>query len=582
MISFTHELILQLTLVTSTQERLQLIGPSFITDVFLLGAPEQILMTPPDNTYHGPILNPIASEFMSDLSKGSVSTEEAMDLMNNYVSGSQDTSESIKKLQGVLGKVHAREVTPGAGGLGPGNDLNTGNGIIPVNPVNNLSPMNNLNSMSSLNPANAPSPINAFNSVNNLNPSLPSNNVNPMFANKMTPQLEPNAPMMGNGMGTPPGMHPGGEIAALMAVGPNRNYMENNNNLDPNAEEEERERENPGETYSRHSYPEPQRNNGGNFDQNVIHQEQEAPFINQQQNPGGPPNAAGSDIQRVNQLMAQKPPPVHLFQEFNSHELHSPHGENMVADEQQRNTPAIERYNNPVNQPMDQNFDNGDGQSQNMGAPFPGSRQEMDQVRNMVGNFLNRIDPHEISPNPSVALPETGLTRHTLSRRPAPSFRRKAMSSGIPSDISYEYAHAQSDSHPVFKNMPVENHLPQSEFNAAQQQSPNPEYQRVQPVAFHNSAPQHRNGLGNPEHRGSQDQSNSISAMYTDSIFPEDYADIESLQGSLQGKTLSVYDRRQEANAQGRSETHPNKGRQIRVSFPLQGDAKSARRTKGW
>ena len=69
--------------------------------------------------------------------------------------------------------------------------------------------------------------------------------------------------------------------------------------------------------------------------------------------------------------------------------------------------------------------------------------------------------------------------------------------------------------------------------------------------------------------------------MYSDSLFPEDIADIESLRGSLQGKTLSPYDRQEEsqaqaqAQAQGRSETHPNKI--VKVSYPLSAVTKASK-----
>ena len=55
--------------------------------------------------YHGAIINPVANELMSDMSNSKLSPEEALQMMNDFVSGNQDMNKSIKNMQGMLNQV---------------------------------------------------------------------------------------------------------------------------------------------------------------------------------------------------------------------------------------------------------------------------------------------------------------------------------------------------------------------------------------------------------------------------------------------------------------------------------------------
>ncbi|XP_065070374.1 uncharacterized protein LOC135695292 isoform X2 [Rhopilema esculentum] len=441
---------------------------------------------PPDNVYHGPVLSPIVNTFMTDLNKGSFSTEEALDLMNNYVSGSQDMSASIKKLQGVLQKVGSRDGTPQAPQVQQAPQINKMEA--PVQQKMNGMLLKGMGGANSFNPA-------------------------------------PKQPQVVNAAGI--NAPTGGEIAALLAIGPNKEFgdMDGRNRMYENSEEGPKEGE--SDLYNRHTYPE-----------NHFEQEQKFPpnaFEQQQQ----PPNAFMMDhntdqaaVRQMSQMGREKPPPVHLFQNFDPSvvsQLRGGMNENMMRG----SNPA--QFGGPMEeQPMRENgvmpFTNNPDAMPHQGNPDFGA------IRNSMSSFLNRIDPHEISVNPSVAMPENGLSRKTLSKRPQES-------------NSHQYDPPQGAFY---------NNAPGNSFPGNQE-----EYTKRAPVeSFH----QNSHGGG-------------ISDLYTDSLFPEDIADIESLRGSLQGKTMSAYDRQEEsqARAQGRSLTHPSATRQLKVSFPLSALTKSSR-----
>lgn len=464
---------------------------------FLLGQ-DKVLIGPPDNIYHGPILSPIASEFMTDLNKGSFSTEEALDLMNNYVSGSQDMTSSIKKLAGVLNKVHTRDQTQQK-------EQTIGNNLAPQK-VNGMMMREIGGQQNSLNlPLTNQGPINQ--------PSL--NGLATFKPNRGQP--------FGDSVTAAPS---GGEIAALLAFGPNKQFGGN--------EMSERWRENDGEESTQRSYAENHFDHDENYAQNNYNeQHQQLNLINANQ---GNNEASAA---RVNSLQREKPPPVHLFQGAepglmtpfpNSNNNNNNNNNNYMFNGGERHGGQMTDQLNGIEGPMNV------GLRENEFVPFMDNMQrerpDYPAVPNNVDTFLNRIDPHELSQNPSVAMPENGLARHTLSRRPAE-----------PNEPRFE-----SDQFHGLAG-PVKLH-----------KQPNEEYTKVASIEhFHSN-------------RG-----NAISDLYSDSLFPEDIADIESLRGSLQGKTLSAFDKQEEsqANAQGRSETHPNKA--VKVSYPLRAVTKTSK-----
>ena len=483
---------------------------------------EKVFIGPPDNMYHGPVLSPVASEFMTDLNKGAFSTADALDLMNNYVSGSQDMTSSIKKLEGVLGKVHARDNT--------GPDQSS---------VGNSPAAAKLNGL-------------MFKGTEPPNANMPSMNNAPMMSNVPNLPMD-NKPEM---MNTKPqgfnGQPSSGEIAALLAIGPNKEYMRGNNGPEMGSNMGAVVRENgmedemkggPGGYFNR---PENHyENHEDNYEPNMYNQEQNSFRGEQSEN--------GPSLAQVNQMSKEKPPPVHLFQEFDPHAMQGESRSNMMGPGQQNHaipdmpmghfnppqqgqaSPEIGQYNTPMGQIAALN---GPSFPHN---PMQDNRQEY--IRNNVDSFLNRIDPHELTPNPSVAMPENGLARHTLSKRPSVQQLRPNMDSMRGGLIGPERM---------------------NNFAPRQQRFEDQGYkQRPSVESFHNNNP----------------HGNAISDLYTDSLFPEDIADIESLRGSLQGKTLSAFDRQEEAQAQaraqGRSEVHPNKEHQLKVSFPLRGVTKA-------
>ena len=462
----------------------------------LLGQ-DRVLIGPPDNIYHGPILSPIANEFMTDLNRGSFSTEEAMDLMNNYVSGSQDMTSSIKKLAGVLNKVHTRDQTQGKS----------------EQVVSNLTPQKGNGFMMKA----------MGGQQNSMNmPPMSQTPVNPSPMNGLPQFKENGGQQQFNEQGASPPS--GGEIAALLAIGPNKQYgggeMEarfENNLQDPN------QRSFRGNPFQENRFERNENFEPNNY--NEQHQLQNSFAENQ--------GDAESPVARMNQLQKEKPPPVHFFQGGESNAV-SPFPEensNMFNGGQRRGDPMGQF--NGMDGPM------GGGFRENGIMPFMENTQrqrpEFQPVPNSVDNFLNRIDPHEMSPNPSVAMPENGLARHTLSKRPS-----------------------EPHIEPHFQSEQLRDFTGQQKMHEKQ----NEEFTKQASVErFHSN-------------RG-----NSISDLYSDSLFPEDIADIESLRGSLQGKTLSAYDRQEEApsqtHAQGRSEIHQLKS--VKVSFPLRGVTKQSK-----
>ena len=65
----------------------------------------QISHQPGPANYKGPMINPVANELMSDMSNQKLSPEEALQMMNDFVSGNQDMNKSIKNMQGMLSQV---------------------------------------------------------------------------------------------------------------------------------------------------------------------------------------------------------------------------------------------------------------------------------------------------------------------------------------------------------------------------------------------------------------------------------------------------------------------------------------------
>ena len=314
----------------------------------------------------------------------------------------------------------------------------------------------------------------------------------------------------------------GGEIAALLAIGPNKDYQGEMTNRFENGFHGDQPNQ---RSFNVQSY---QRNNEENFDTyNENHQERNSFTGNQ----GG--NEAA--LEQMNQLQKDKPAPVHLFEGAtpgSMMQLPNENNNNMFNDG--RNGAQIGKaspMNGMTDGPMNVGFN---GRFMPFMDNVEKEHSDFGSVPNNVDSFLNRIDPHELSPNPSVAMPENGLARHTLSKRPSEQIQ------------------------PFFDSERAHNLAGQGKFH----EQPNEEYQKETSLEhFHSN-------------RG-----NSISDMYSDSLFPEDIADIESLRGSLQGKTLSPYDRQEEsqsqAQAQGRSETHPNKI--VKVSYPLSAVTKASK-----
>ena len=67
-----------------------------------------------------------------------------------------------------------------------------------------------------------------------------------------------------------------------------------------------------------------------------------------------------------------------------------------------------------------------------------------------------------------------------------------------------------------------------------------------------------------------------LADMYADSLFPEDYSDIASLQGSLQGKTLTKFDSSEPQQLHDAGMENSRKKAKlyrtdVKATFPLEG-----------
>ena len=75
---------------------------------------------------------------------------------------------------------------------------------------------------------------------------------------------------------------------------------------------------------------------------------------------------------------------------------------------------------------------------------------------------------------------------------------------------------------------------------------------------------------------GAARKHNVIADMYADAIFPEDINDMDSLQGSLEGKTLTNFYKQREVTASRRS-FKPENVQHLIASFPLEGSSLSGK-----
>ena len=73
--------------------------------------------------------------------------------------------------------------------------------------------------------------------------------------------------------------------------------------------------------------------------------------------------------------------------------------------------------------------------------------------------------------------------------------------------------------------------------------------------------------------KGEKNKHDTLADMYTDSIFPEDFEDIQSLRGDLQGKTLTSYDQRTLQEKQIKAKKGSFMRSELKASYPLEASA---------
>ena len=541
--------------------------------------PDKVLVSPPTNVYKGPLISPVATTFMDDLGKGVISPEEALQLMNNYVSGSQDMTQSIKQLGSMLPHQSFPGGDPRIDTRGTARGQASPSFSAPPQfsappsfaappsfsapPSLSASPSNSeIASILAHGPQNLPD-MQSMSSMSGPQLNLidhPEGEPYPMHGDQGASHGPGFGPMMGPESGPGHGFGPDEEQNRFLAE---RNF-EPEHHFGP---DEHYEPERPREF------------------EHSPHMDNDLPAVNQM-SPDG------------------KPDPIHVYQkgdlldEFREHPnrhltlpgLEGEHriGErpsSMFADEGPRFSPEMNSFHSPrIQTGIARQMDPANMFRQ---APPPPNQFEPIPSHQDVEKFINNMDPHERSSNPNLATPEVDFPRQTAniempersvgtsdfaSHNMGPStFPETSMGSSyaglspmaneplqspsvtspeanIPQSIAMEYASIRSGQPYVGARIP--SRQPFAEPHPQQESLPQfhqPQIrQQIQP-----EAPSNVPVMNHPH----------ISDAYTDSLFPEDLADIESLKGSLQGKTLSMYDSEGEAQQQrGQSRSNLNHG----------------------
>ncbi|XP_066936012.1 uncharacterized protein [Clytia hemisphaerica] len=527
-------------------------------------------------------INPVAGELSNALAENKVSPEEALQMMNDFVSGNQDMNKAAKNIEGMLGQIaHTRHHAPGAA---EGASASAPSSLTPEHPL--LQP-----------PADVASPLNDDthkfvsnpNDIAGLNTGFSDPNLAMGFHKGMdtsvikSPDLDPSMAQPDGSNGGAPVFMGGaqGETAPKMDMdgeGKQAIHMDGENGMvapggGPPGEgpsssvpiEQEEQNFRPPEEEAHYQQPQggipseqPQGGIPSEEPQRV--QEEAPPGGGGGGGGGGEANVAGGSQQGESrqQVMAKlnsfstngPPPPVDVYEgqvpELNGLVHPQPQTQTGETRSPTVHTLPPQNYHKPNNMVMEAFKAPDDGyanpQFENPSAKIRKLIPDISSDKTPTAQLLDKMDPHEIAGqvDPSSmkhdsfsdytsSLLETGgskFDQRLVKGIEGDLFQHNKdistmFSKPINSEFGDEVNQAIGRPMPSFANEDMG--LATSQFER--------KFKTPHPVAVR---PAVRKSKPNPQVSGKR--RNMLADMYADSLFPEDNMDIASLQGSLQGR----------------------------------------------
>lgn len=498
--------------------------------------------------YHGPVINPIANHLVEAMNQRAVSTEEALQMMNDFVSGNQDMNKAAKNMEGMLSQISSQRHA------------------MQPNPEN----------MVHTAPLSHPEETAHFiNNPDQVNPNLETGLTNPSY-----PALHP------NGAGFNP--EPSSGL-----------FNEHNEQSTPAFQYAGSQRDEPHEPPTINSGP------------NIMAQ------INQATPDGPPPPVHIFDNDKSN-----SPSLEHTSETSDDNINNNNNNYNNNNNNNNENS-----NNNMVVEPIHSSYDGFANPSFNKEIPSLPSD-------NALNSMINKIDPHDAEseanqetvfksnsgestflphdiPNdqtlvqpesmPQVDFPQSAQqgphqdamehqqteVSSNLQQPPSQQEVSSALQQPIPQQ-EVTGGNSQSFTSPPGTEMQYndnsEAELPQGhivetqgnfqggDFGGFTEDASNfaRKFQMPHKTAALKNQNQQFQKSKTKEQTGKR-KHEVIADFYADSIFPEDFTDIESLKGSLQGKTLTNFDRQVEHHVTGARKTIKRVHSEIKASYPLEG-----------
>ena len=560
----------------------------------------------------------MAGELSKALDENTVSPEEALQMMNDFVSGNQDMNKAAKNIEGMLGQISSTRhntPVPNPGPPGANHPMDTPPDVaMPANDDTHRF-IGNPNEMPSylgtgftdpnLQDAMQKSPEMMDSSTTFIKP--PDSSVTQPEGMEPLPQTQPmlkpqhlDTSVIQNEDNSESRhavfMNPQEEAAAKVEMENNGRpliQMEHENTMEGQAfhhpmpehelaspqesplEEQPppQERPQPQELPARQEPP-PQ--------QEPLPQQEQFPPREQQDFHGEEVDKMPESRQQVMEKLSHfstegQPPPVDVF-EGQVPELNNIVHSDATSGETRSPSPSSQIMSNHHNvnkqqyQRQQHQHQRGVGRSSNINnhlvmEPFRSTddgyenpqlnRNAGDHLRKLISSgktsmndILNKMDPHEIPGQADPSLIKQGGTYGGASASPI-------LEEGVPKMIDNPFKNTKDISSMYSKpignifgdevnNQPIGRPMPLygDSASAAASYEPSGQFERKfrTPHPVRKSAA--NNGFRKPrksEYTGKR--RSKLAEMYEDSIFPEDNMDLASLQGDLQGKTLTNYDR---------------------------------------
>ena len=548
----------------------------------------QIALPPPSaNTSpeltKGPMVNPVANKLQDALNNQQLSTEEALQMMNDFVSGNQDMSKSITNINGMLDQVaQSRHTAPNSPGI-QNQEVNPSSTVTTNNPKTDDARHLYQTEMAFSNNQNdrvlpQPEPFH-----------VPSNSqYQPEYSNEYS---EPPVREYRHGdysqgsyqRESPSDMAFSASLQKEQHLPPGLPSMSDtdisrSNEMSPN------EPPPPVHVYDRVNY--------ANHDSH--------PFVS--------PSSLPS--QYFNSIDAQERNSYHPSQQLSSENLGNlifppSHSQEVASRSSPNSLPSGNLLVDPViTSPL-----MSDGYSN------PSFRKHVPTIQNVPpGSLLDRIDPHEMMPDGGInrnsdAIFKAGTMQASLG--PNIGHSDSALTPNMPTvdnlaesaTITHENSHVTYGGNNLYSygNQGYSDfNIPDSKFPASYETEAQEPVGHLGPVMQDSGSDQYAarkfriqsrekatpniinhkiqlavKGLSKSQQGAKKHK--SLSAIYTDSIFPEDFADIESLKGSLQGKTLTNFDGKDSNTLKLHAVTGSRKSvvqeLDVKASFPVEANA---------